>query len=64
MEGIEDRRIRLSRQENQGPSAARNRGIAAAQDERVAFLDADDEWKPWFLETILNLETRYSEAGA
>jgi glycosyltransferase involved in cell wall biosynthesis len=61
---MEDRRIRLFRQKNQGPSAARNKGIAEAHADLVAFLDADDEWKPSFLESILRLQARYPDAGA
>lgn len=39
-------RIRLLQQPNQGPSAARNRGIDAARYELIAFLDSDDCWFP------------------
>lgn len=52
--GIEDERIEMIRQENRGPGAARNVGIARAQSEYLSFLDADDEWYPWFLENSLS----------
>ena len=62
--GFADPRIRLIQQENQGVSAARNRGIEAARAEIVAFLDADDEWLPGFLTIILRLRYKYPNAGA
>ncbi|MGB9751120.1 MAG: hypothetical protein C0183_21925 [Roseiflexus castenholzii] len=47
------RGVRLIRQDNQGPGAARNRGIRETSGELVAFLDGDDLWLPNKLERQL-----------
>jgi GT2 family glycosyltransferase len=48
-----DGRIRILRQENLGPSAARNTGLRAARAPYVSTLDSDDLWLPHYLETML-----------
>lgn len=52
---IADPRLVVHRQEKQGVSVARNCGIALAQAPWVAFLDADDEWLPEFLQSTLGI---------
>ena len=50
---LQDRRIEIITQANQGPGPARNAGIARANAAYLAFLDADDEWYPWYLANAL-----------
>jgi len=52
-------RVTLIRQENRGAGAARNRGILASDTDLIAFLDADDEWAPEFLQEQLDLMRAY-----
>lgn len=60
---IYDERIRLIHQQNAGEGAARNRGIAEARNSIVAFLDADDEWKPDFISHIVKLVESFPDCG-
>lgn len=58
-----DPRFRTIHQENQGVSAARNRGVAEAKFDYIAFLDADDEWLPGFLSKINEAIAIFPNAG-
>lgn len=52
--------FRIIRHErNEGVSVARNDGIRAARGLYITFLDADDEWQPAFLKTLLRLALRH-----
>jgi glycosyltransferase involved in cell wall biosynthesis len=54
--------VRLIHQANQGVSAARNNGVALASHEYIAFLDADDQWLPLFLDEIARLIVNFPQA--
>jgi glycosyltransferase involved in cell wall biosynthesis len=45
-------RVKIQRHPNEGPAAARNRAAAMATGEYLCFLDADDEFKPEYLERV------------
>lgn len=61
---ISDPRIRAITQENSGVSAARNRGVAEAAADWVAFLDGDDEWCPTFLERTIVFAEQHPDVVA
>ena len=58
-----DSRVTVVTQDNRGSGAARNRGIARAKAELIAFLDADDTWEEGFLQAIVDLASKHPEAG-
>jgi glycosyltransferase involved in cell wall biosynthesis len=59
------KQIRYCFQPNQGPSAARNKGIAEACGDWIAFLDSDDVWLPEKLEwQVRAIEESKEECGA
>ncbi|QDV39707.1 glycosyltransferase family 2 protein [Tautonia plasticadhaerens] len=55
--------IRYYQQPNAGLSAARNRGIAAAMGDLIAFLDADDIWLPNKLALQMETLEKHPEAA-
>jgi len=60
---IQDSRLRIIDQPNQGVATTRNNGTSFARYEYIAFLDGDDWWHPEFLEEMANLISCFPEAG-
>ena len=52
----------IHQEKNSGLAATRNTGIKKATSNYVTFLDADDVWKPHFLEKTYNLIQNFPEA--
>src|SRR5947209_6196529 len=50
-----DKQINYIKQENKGPSGARNTGIRAARGNYIAFLDADDYWMESYLSEQISI---------
>ena len=57
-------KIRYHFQENQGLAGARNSGVRLAQGECVTFLDADDQYLPEMVQTLVDALEQYPDAGA
>jgi glycosyltransferase involved in cell wall biosynthesis len=63
VESFGDSRFQIIHQKNAGPGAARNRGVAETKTPLVAFLDADDEWMPEYLEIAVRAFQQDPELG-
>jgi hypothetical protein len=60
---IEDSRLKVVRQANQGEGAARNTGMAHAYGVWLALLDADDSWLPHHLAELAHIADNYPQSG-
>jgi glycosyltransferase involved in cell wall biosynthesis len=58
-----DPTIHCLQQTNQGPAAARNKGVSLARGEFIAFCDHDDTWNEQHLEKLLGCFSAHSSAA-
>src|SRR5438067_1462792 len=58
-----DDRVHYLRRAHGGPSAARNTGLSASDAPFVAFLDADDRWRPHKLAAQVDMLEREPSVG-
>lgn len=64
VETIVSNRIKIiQHQKNKGLSASRNTGIQNSNSDYIAFLDADDLWKPNYLEKLYSLIINFPSAS-
>lgn len=55
--------VRWTSEPDSGMYDALNRGFATSSGEILAYLNADDEWFPWTVETAMDALQRHPEAG-
>lgn len=60
---IKDGRVKIFTIENQGVSYARNYGISKANSNLIAFLDADDFWRPFHLQNLKAVYEKFPNCG-
>jgi glycosyltransferase involved in cell wall biosynthesis len=58
VEQISDPRVQLVRTACRGPGAARNFGMRVTDADWIGLLDADDQWRPTFLEKTVSVAVR------
>lgn len=60
---LSDRRFHLLSQQNAGVAAARNNAVKHSSGELLCFLDADDWWKPTFIEEMVRFTELVPNVG-
>lgn len=64
IESYQDERFKVFRQQNAGPSKARNKGLQEAMGKYVCYLDADDYWEDSFFEKTVSFLDTHQECIA